>query len=322
MKKASNYILPEYAIKLAPEHPIRIYLDENEYIMGLLSEFAVQDPTKDFPTFFNLFNQVARVDLRYTRKENQLFPFLEKKGWLGPSHGMWNFHDQIRTQIRNIRTQIEKQSFDEIAGEVRYLISEIVRMIQVEENHLFPNALQILDEQDWQNVAIGEEEIGWMHNLMRTEYLQSNNASSNSNSFIDSFLKLSEGYMNQEQINLMLQALPFDLTFVDENDKVKFYNRGDVRVFPRSAGVIGREVRFCHPPKSVDTVLQILESFKSGKQNEAEFWINYRGRVIHIRYFAVRDCEQKYKGVIEVSQDITDIKNITGERRLLQWSDA
>lgn len=126
--------------------------------------------------------------------------------------------------------------------------------------------------------------------------------------------------MSIEQVNLLFKTLPIDLTFVDEHDKVIFYNRGEERVFPRSAGIIGREVRFCHPPKSVDTVLQILETFKSGKKDEASFWITYKGRLIYIRYFAVRDADRKYKGVVEMSQDITDIKNIEGERRLLEWN--
>ena len=110
-----------------------------------------------------------------------------------------------------------------------------------------------------------------------------------------------------------------DLTYVDENDKVIFYNRGEERVFPRSAGIIGREVKFCHPPKSVDTVLRILEEFRKGTKSESSFWINYKERLIYIRYFAVRDANKNYKGVIEMSQDITDIKKIEGEKRLLDW---
>jgi hypothetical protein len=127
--------------------------------------------------------------------------------------------------------------------------------------------------------------------------------------------------MSLEQINLLLTVMPFDLTYVDENDRVIFYNRGDERVFPRSAGVIGREVRFCHPPKSVGTVLEILEEFRAGRKDVAEFWIGFKGRTIHIRYFAVRDGQKNYKGVIEVSQDITEIRKIEGEKRLLSWGD-
>ena len=128
-----------------------------------------------------------------------------------------------------------------------------------------------------------------------------------------------EGYMTIEQVNLLFRTLPLDLTYVDENDRVIFYNRGEERVFPRSAGIIGREVRFCHPPKSVDTVLKILEEFRKGTQNEASFWFNYRDKLIYVRYFAVRDSEKNYRGVIEMSQDISETKKIEGERRLLEW---
>lgn len=168
----------------------------------------------------------------------------------------------------------------------------------------------------------GESEIGWM-NRKSSESQKPEASATNSQEVISSLannlLKMNEGVLDLEQLNLIFQFMPFDITFVDENDRVRFYNRGEERVFPRSAGVIGREVRFCHPPKSVDTVLEILEEFKSGRQDVAEFWIQFKGRLIHIRYFAVRDASKKYRGVIEVSQDVTDIKNLQGEKRLLQW---
>ncbi|GAO30714.1 sensory box protein [Geofilum rubicundum JCM 15548] len=128
-----------------------------------------------------------------------------------------------------------------------------------------------------------------------------------------------EGYMTPEQVNLLLRYLPVDITYVDENDRVIFYNRGEDRVFPRSKGVIGREVKFCHPPKSVHMVLRIVEEFKAGTKDVAEFWINFKGRMIHIRYFAIRDKEKNYRGVIEMSQDVTDIQKLEGQKRLLDW---
>ena len=126
--------------------------------------------------------------------------------------------------------------------------------------------------------------------------------------------------MTVEQVNLLFRTMPLDLTYVDENDKVIFYNRGEERVFPRSAGIIGREVKFCPPPKSVDQVLKILEEFKAGRQDTAEFWIQFKGKFIHIRYFAIRDEERNYKGVIEMSQDVTEIRGLEGEKRLLDWN--
>jgi DUF438 domain-containing protein len=137
----------------------------------------------------------------------------------------------------------------------------------------------------------------------------------------DNALTMEEGFLSLDQVNLIFKFLPIDITFVDENDKVAFYNRGEERVFSRSKGIIGREVKFCHPPKSVDMVIRIVDEFRAGTKDTAEFWINMGPKCVHIRYFAVRDKDKNYKGVLEMSQDITDIKTITGDKRLLDWDD-
>jgi len=170
----------------------------------------------------------------------------------------------------------------------------------------------------------GEEEIGWMLKTPPPSLFSSNELN-NVGTISEDFLKkegfrLNEGFMTIEQINLLFKTMPLDLTYVAQNDRVIFYNRGEESIFRRSAGIIGREVKFCHPPKSVGTVLEILDKFKKGEQNEASFWINYKERLVYIRYFAIRDEKLNYKGVIEMSQDITEIREISGERRLLDWS--
>lgn len=305
-------------------HPIVTYFKENHELRQLLSELAKTDPTTDFPYFFNVFNQIAQVDTRYTRKENQLFPYLEKYGWNGPSQGMWSFHDSNRNIIRTIRKFIEENNIIPIKNLIPKLIGELQHMMLVEEQHLLPYSFQLLKEEDWKKMHEGEDEIGYafgvspnINNQISSTTISSSPSDRQTSTFHG--LKMDEGLMNLEQINLMLRFLPVDLTYVDENDRVIFYNRGEERVFPRSPAVIGREVRFCHPPKSVDTVLQILSEFKQGTKNEAEFWIDYRNKKIHIRYFAIRDSQNNYKGVIEVSQDITNIQLLTGEQRLLSW---
>ncbi|UXR65299.1 PAS domain-containing protein [Bdellovibrio bacteriovorus] len=308
--------LPDYITGLPENHSLRVYFEENEFIKKLLVELQMASPVQDFQKFINVFNHVCAIEKRYARKENQLFPFLEKRGWYGPSQGMWAFHDSIRDIIRAIRVQIESKDIASVTENIRILIENMHHMIHVEENRLFPNALQLLQPEDWDAMIAGDEEIGWVDQDRRVTKEQPEKTTGP----LDlSKLKMDEGFLNLEQINLILKFLPVDVTFVDENDKVAFYNRGEERVFPRSAGVIGREVRFCHPPKSVDTVLRILEEFKAGRKDEAEFWIQFKGRTIHIRYFAVRDKEKNYKGVLEMSQDITDIQKIQGEKRLLSW---
>lgn len=321
---------PDYAMNLEAGHPVKTYLDESQYIRSLLRDIENTDALNDPQKFINLFNELSGVEKRYARKENQLFPFLEKYGWNGPSQGMWAFHDAIRDLMRDVRKKIEARSHGDLNQDIRRIGDEMRHLMAVEEGRLFPNALRMLNDDDWREMRAGESEIGWMLKInhdaeTRAEVSQGatqkyeNLPSSHS---VDHRLRLDEGFMTPEQVNLLLKVLPVDITYVDENDRVIFYNRGEERVFPRSAGVIGRQVRFCHPPKSVDTVLKILEAFKSGAKSEAEFWIKYRGRVVHIRYFAVRDSEKRYKGVIEMTQDITDIQKLEGERRLLDWDNV
>lgn len=319
-----NTIQPE----LQHGHPIHTYLKETEFIHQLLEEISATDPAKEYQKFYNIFNQLGTIERRFERKENQLFPFLEEKGWTGPSRNMWSFHDTLREMLRIVRKNVEEGDYTSTPQNLELLKQNIHRLLNVEESVLFPNAMEILSNEDWIQMRKGEEEIGWMLNSPplpypnTQEYIHpSMDTQLRSDvSFSEGAQLYDQGYMSIEQVNLLFKTLPIDLTFVDEHDKVIFYNRGEERVFPRSAGIIGREVRFCHPPKSVDTVLQILETFKSGKKDEASFWITYKGRLIYIRYFAVRDADRKYKGVVEMSQDITDIKNIEGERRLLEWN--
>lgn len=314
----------ELVAKLPLWHPVKTYFNENTKLNSLLHQLSEVDTEKDFQLFFNIFNQVAEIDKRYTRKENQLFPYLEKYGWNGPSQGMWAFHDANRDIVRAIRKNIEEKKIEEVKNLLPMLVGELQRMMLVEEKRLLPYAFELLKEEDWKEMRIGEEEIGWAFGIRPLSIdeasLSPATPAAPIASAISKTIQLSEGFMSPEQINLMLQFLPVDLTYVDEHDRVLFYNRGEERVFPRSAAVIGREVRFCHPPKSVGTVLKILEEFKKGTKDDAEFWIDYRGKKIHIRYFAIRDAEKNYKGVIEVSQDITHIQKLVGEQRLLSWS--
>jgi len=229
--------------------------------------------------------------------------------------------------FRIVRKNLEDQDFTSAKHNTNLISQNLYRLLEVEENVLFPNALEMLSHEDWIKMRKGEDEIGWMLSEAppkfpkESEYIHPSQDTARRTDvvFNENAAHYDEGFMTIEQVNLLFKTLPIDLTYVDENDKVIFYNRGEERVFPRSAGIIGREVRFCHPPKSVDTVLQILEAFRKGEQNEASFWINYKERLIYIRYFAVRDTQKRYKGVIEMSQDITDIKQINGEKRLLEW---
>ena len=290
--------------KFDENHPIEIYLKENLLIKELLNKIKTIDIKNDLDSFFPIFDSLSEVDKHYTRKENQLFPYIEKYGWETTTQYMWTFHDQIRDELKQIRKNIESSNFSKIDFMIDDLSDNLHHMILLEETSLFPNAINSLNNFEWEEIQKGDHEIGFMievEPLTKDEKTQENpNVSfSNDNNFLSIF-----------QINSIFKNISLDITYVDENDRVVFYNNGDKRIFPRSPGIIGREVKFCHPPKSVDQVLKILEAFKKGEKDVAEFWINFKNRVIHIRFFAIRDENKNYKGVMELTQDITDIKKL------------
>lgn len=303
--------------ELKDNHPIKIYLKENILIKDFLEKLKNISIHDDFEMFFNIFNNLCEIEKHYVRKENQLFPFIEKYGWNTTTQYMWTFHDQIREELKEIRIKIEKKDFEDITFSIKDLINNINHMILLEETTLFPNAINALSSEDWDEISIGDKEVGYM---MDVEYIHPKDDKKRRKiDLANDAIYFEEGYLTPTQINLIFKHLPIDITYVDENDKVIFYNNGDERIFPRSPGIIGREVKFCHPPKSVDNVLKILEEFKQGTKDNAEFWINFKDSFIHIRFFAIRDKDKNYKGVMEITQNVSDIKALEGERRILDW---
>ena len=295
-----------------PGHPIHTYLQENLEIANLIREIrSAAEPEK-----FELFHKLGMVDIHYARKENQLFPILEKIGISGPPQVMWAVHDEIRALLKT--TKIE---------EIETTLKKVEDMIYKEEHILFPMTLESFKEQDWINVRKGEEEIGFIFGVEPGDQWKPITAADihkplpSQTQKVEEKLNLEIGNLTLEQINIMLKTLPVDLTFVNENDEVAYYSDTEDRIFPRSRGIIGRAVQKCHPPKSVHIVEDILEKFKSGEKNVADFWIQAGGNFIMIRYFAMRDEEGKYVGTLEVSQKLSRLRSLEGERRLVQWGE-
>jgi DUF438 domain-containing protein len=267
--------------------------------------------------------ELAQVDKHYLKKENQLFPLLESKGVSGPSKVMWAIHDDIRMMIREFRGLLVDEKAAELVTMGRRLSEMMADMIYKEEKILLPMSLEILDEKDWARVKKGEEEIGYAWVISGAEWkpavgiegLPPAPAYGRPAATLD----LDTGALTSEQVNLLLKNLPVDVTFVDEADTVRYFSAGAERIFPRSPGIIGRKVQNCHPPDSVHVVNGILDSFRKGERQVAEFWIQSRGRFIHIRYFAVRDEAGRYRGCLEVSQDVSAARRLQGEQRLLDW---
>jgi len=231
---------------------------------------------------------------------------------------MWALHDDIRIMLKDVKAKTQDSAITEKA--VKALAHMINDMIYKEEHILFPMALETLSEDDWTKVRQGEDEIGyaWIKPADEWRPLGVSFQQALLTEKVGS-LNLDTGQLTADQVNLVLTHLPLDISFVNENDGVVYYSQTAERVFPRSPGIIGRKVQNCHPPKSVDMVEKILQEFKSGNKDSAEFWIQMKGRFIHIRYFAARDRNGNYRGTLEVSQDVTGIKRLEGEKRLLDW---
>jgi len=300
-------------------HPVHTFMLENRACEGILKEAeAISDYAGQKDALLGVLDRLALIDTHYVRKENQLFPILETKGITGPSKVMWALHDDIRGFMKDVRKRVTDGNMEKVAVEA--LSKMVGDMIYKEEHILFPMALETLSEEEWAKVAKGEEEVGYA--WIKPEAKWRPAAGSFQQELLAEkvgSLNLDTGQLTADQVNLIMTHLPVDVSFVNENDEVAYYSAGPERIFPRSAGVIGRKVQNCHPPKSVDTVEKILSSFKAGTRDVAEFWIQMAGKVIHIRYFAVRDSGGGYRGCLEVSQDITHIQKLTGQKRLLDW---
>ena len=169
-----------------------------------------------------------------------------------------------------------------------------------------------------ENIVQNNQNTGNFMNDLASLMAKYNMGSQNENKENGVF-DVKQGKLTLEQINLIFQHMPVDLSFVDENEIVKFYTDTKHRVFPRSAGVIGRDVKNCHPRESVSSVLEIIDAFRKGEQDEIDFWLEMRGKFIYIYYVAVRDENGVFKGVLEMMQDVTRIRNLTGERKLVTW---
>ena len=345
--------LDEHETVEAPAgHPIDTFMRENQAFRQLLVSLrkvseAIGRPARReewerlAPAFRATVDRVREFERHYVRKENQLFPFLERHGVEGPSKVMWALHDDIRAVIRELRAALERQDPDAAVQRAEELVTMGDDMIYKEEKILFPMAMDNLSDEEWVEIRRGEPEIGyaligepsgWPNVTVDEEGVVSPvaepiaaappagaaEAAPAAGAAAASGLALDTGVLTLEQLNRMLRALPVDVTYVDENDQVRYYSEGE-RVFPRSPAVIGRKVQNCHPPASVDKVLQILEAFRTGEKDVAEFWIELSGRFVHIRYFALRDADGTYRGTLEVVQDATHVRGLEGQRRLLDW---
>ncbi|MGE5576021.1 MAG: DUF438 domain-containing protein [Syntrophothermus sp.] len=332
-----------------PGHPVHTFRSENAAIEQLIDKEIK-------PTLENLKNaedegarrslaqtwrkahdRLLEIENHYSRKENILFPYLEKHGITGPTTVMWGIHDDIREQLKKISeflNYVEEVPKDEAAARIDKLVipalTAITDMIYKEQKILFPMSLEMLTEAEWQEIYNQSDEIGytlirpgreWAAGMAKEEVQAGagvkDRPSEGTLNLDTGSLNLDTGSLTPWEVNLILNHLPVDITFVDKNNVVRYFSQGQHRIFTRTPAVIGRKVESCHPPESVHVVKKIVEDFKAGRRDSAEFWITMNGAFIYIKYLALRDEKGEYAGVLEVTQDITEVRKLSGEKRLL-----
>ena len=323
------------------QHPIGILLEEHKIMLQLSEKLATITnkikQTNDKSYVGDAIHQLEHIvrdfidsEKHYLREENVLFPIIEKHGITEPPAIMWMEHNQIREKKKQLDNLVGKynvidfQDFKSQLVEASAALNEILPNHFFKENNiLFPTALKIVTSDEWADIRREFDEIGYCcftpPHLIATPIAEETKKEEALTQ--EGTLQFETGSLSKDEIEAILNTLPIDISFVDANDTVKYFNKADKRIFVRTKAVIGRKVQLCHPQKSVHIVNKILETFKTGKKDVAEFWITMNNRLIHIRYFAVRDKNGKYLGTMEVTQDLTDIKKIEGQKRLLDWEE-
>ena len=318
-----------------PGHPVHVWCEENdalESVLGELQERFEKLETTDTRDESVLeirarFNQLMDVDKHYRRKEYLLFPYMEKHGITGPPKVMWSKHDQTRALLKSAQETLAAAAngidAEELQAVIEFVlkpaVSSVAEMIFKEKQILFPMCMDTLSDQEWYEISEQSSEIGFCLIDPKVKWVPEGAITNGKASASDGRIVMDTGSFSLQELEAVFGALPVDLTFVDANDRVKYFSHGEERIFDRNRAILGREVQFCHPPHSVHIVNQILNDFRSGKQSKAEFWINLRGKFVHICYYAVRSSEGEYLGTLEVTMDLTRLRALEGEQRLLAY---
>lgn len=318
-------------------HPVDTFRKENrelekvitelEQLFGQLKTIKETEVKQWIISVHTQLNSLMDVDKHYKKKEYLVFPFLEKYEITGPPKVMWGKHDEIRNLLKTSVEAVSTQGSvtkEEAATITELLLIPAVKgvsgMILKEEEILLPMCMDKLTDDDWFSVYQQTNEFGYCLYDPQVEWKPEGISIGELTYNTGSNIQLTTGSFNLNELETLFRTLPIDITFVDKDDKVKFFSLGPDRIFTRNRAIIGRDVRMCHPPSSVHVVEQILSDFKNGSQNSAAFWISMQGRFIYIEYFSMRDKNGQYLGTIEFTQDLTKLRKLEGEQRLLSYS--
>jgi hypothetical protein len=325
-----------------PGHPVHTFIEENRELTRITTQVRqiVQqiaglpeyiEVTEQMGVIHQLLNNLMDVEKHYRRKENLLFPYFEKNNLPGPPAVMWGKHDEVREMLKTTLEGFqsvtefnapEAAAFNQFS--VAMVLDGIDDMIYKEEKILFPTALDLLTEQDWYDIYLQSDDLGYCLYAPQFVWTPEGDFAKEMRKpeSRDGRVQMPTGTFSVDELIALFTTLPFDVTFVDKDDTVRYFSPGKERIFERTRAILGRKVQYCHPPKSVHIVNKIVADFKSGKQERARFWINMGGRMIYIVYYAVRDDQGEYLGTLEVTQDVSEIRELEGERRLLAYDDS
>jgi PAS domain S-box-containing protein len=331
--------LGKQQLNVPAAHPISILMEEHKILtqraerLQTLTDMVeeacdivyVGDVLKEIQQIAKKFQEAEK---HYLREENVLFPVLEKHGITEPPAIMWMEHNQIREKKKQLADLAEKWNtmtfFDfkkKLVETAKPLSSLLPNHYFKENNILFPAALQTIQEGEWQDIREEFDEIGYCCYTPSQAARAAKEKATEKKENVEGLLQFETGTLSREEAEAILDSLPVDISFIDKDDSVKYFNKAEKRIFVRTKAVIGRKVQQCHPEKSVHIVNKIIDAFRKGRKDMAEFWITMNSRLVHIRYFAVRTKKGKYLGTLEVTQDITDIKKLEGQKRLLDWKE-
>ncbi|MDR7855420.1 DUF438 domain-containing protein [Tissierella sp.] len=316
-----------------PGHPVHTMKLENraieehmeKTIKPNLMKFKEDDSKENILALVGDINLLWDIDKHYSRKENLIFPYLEKYGITSPPKVMWGVDDEIRALIKDVKLSLTtyKGNKEEIVEKMETMLNQVNEMIYKEDSILFPMSLDTLTEDEWISIYNESDEIGfaiivpekkWNRVNVNVENKVKEESQGNEN---DGYIKFESGILTPKQISCILNTIPGDMTFVDKDNLVKYFSQGKDRIFARTKAIIGRSVENCHPPASVHVVEKIVDDLQSGRKDSESFWIKMGEKYVMISYYAVRDENGEFLGTLEFSHDIAPIQAITGEKRLM-----
>ncbi len=318
-------------------HPVDVFLNENKELLKVINQInkklaeVTQLSDDRIPDFFQqlkgMYHSLMDVDKHYRRKENLLFPYLENYGITGPPTVMWGKHDETRAFLKGAIEALnvtESISVEEVETAIEMILTPalnaVADMTMKEEEILFPMCMDKLTDIEWYEIQEQTLEIGfclydpsenWNPEGIEQEIREQKGD--------EELIQLPSGSFTKTELQAILNSLPVDMTFVDKNEKVKYFSQSKERIFDRNRAILNRDVKLCHPPSSVGIVEKILDDFSTGKETHAPFWIQMGGKFIHIEYVALKDEKGNFLGTLEVSQNLTKKRKLEGDQRLLSY---